>query len=119
MISRINKKLSSWVLAFYVVGMVILVPIHRDYEAIFVIGTGYETVSTHADAAHCHHIDLSHTETCAVCSGIFGRAFMPTAVFTVQPEEKAFYLPYITFVPAVSFEVLSPYFHRGPPFVTA
>jgi hypothetical protein len=113
MISRINKKFSSFVLAFYVVGMVILVPLHRDYEAM--CGSGHETISTHADAGDCHHIDLSHVETCAVCSGFFGRTFVATAEFTIQPEKKIFYLPYFTLVSSGSFEVLSPFFHRGPP----
>jgi hypothetical protein len=113
MISRINKKFSSFVLAFYVVGMVILVPLHRDYEAM--CGSGHETISTHADAGDCHHIDLSHVETCAICSGIFGRAFVPVTPFVATVEQRAFRLILCSSPFASTFTVLVPFFHRGPP----
>ncbi len=104
-------------LTAYIVSVVVLIPLHHDVD-IFA-GSGHETISTHADADHCHHIDLSHAETCAVCSGFFGRTFVATVEFTIQPEKKIFYLPRFTFVSAISFQVLSPFFHRGPPFMSA
>ena len=107
-----SRKSISWLmLAFYIVSMVVLIPLHHDLDIFD--GSGRETVAAHT--GHDQNVNLNHKDECPVCSGLFGRTFVATAVFSVCPEKKYFCLIVLSGLRPLPFEIVVPFYHRGPP----
>ena len=115
MIRRAEKIFSLFTLVPYVLVMVVHVAFHHDLDGMG--ASGRESIAAHADADHCRHVDVSHAEPCAICSGLVGKSSVPVTPFDALIDLSTLRLvDHYSYVPS-TFGVLVPFFRRGPPSI--
>jgi hypothetical protein len=110
---NLRRTIPVFLLIVYAASLMLVMSPHCDAESAF--GTGMQSVSSHADAANCKHADLSHAETCSLCSFFAGRAIFLSSplLWSTAQEIIIGYSPLIS--SSYSLLSLGSSSHRGPP----
>ncbi len=113
MLLNIHRRLSLLFLLVYAASLMLVVEPHGDVDSAF--GSGKTSLATHADAAHCRHLDASHAETCSLCSFFAGRALFVSSPFALENFAGEAFIQPLIFPPSHSFLLLTSFSRRAPP----
>ena len=108
-----HRIFSTVLLAVYATSLSLVVLPHGDADSAF--GSGKTSITTHADAENCKHIDASHAETCSLCSFFAGRALFVSSPFILERPTQVSASQPLIFSSSHSFVLLTSFSRRGPP----
>ena len=112
-----RRLYSVGLLLAYILSFAVVAQPH--FELDFLSGSGRVQLSSHADAAQCRHLSLSHKEHCILCSTNFGRSFVQPASNFAELRLASFVLRYCAlFAPPQSATAYT-FSLRAPPSIHA
>jgi hypothetical protein len=109
-----QRRFCSYLLLLvYATSLLLVVPPHFDVESAS--GSGNVQIASHEDADNCKHISIPHSELCAVCSSVAGRAILNPAPFMLEVFDAVALPQVVAFSSSYLFAPLTSLSRRGPP----